>query len=198
MPFIINGEKLNKPIYKGVVLNAIHVWLQNHWTGAQNASTSTLSQDGVVMATNSCTDPNALIQRGMFNCTATQVGSDWRYTSTDASVSAVTNTFSPKLPVGTVVYYKISADDGILTSLQNATLLKQNSSGERWWSISAVGDHAIYLVGSHYGGSPSGGAGVGQSITLERFAQYTPQDYSALQSRGVTWFDGDSYIRGVR
>lgn len=57
MPFIINGQKLNKPIYEGVVLNAIHVWLQNHWTGAANASTSTLSQDGTVVATNLA--PNA-------------------------------------------------------------------------------------------------------------------------------------------
>lgn len=157
------------------------------WTGTANVSTSTLSQGRQVVATNSYTDPNALVQRSLFYCTATQVGSNWRYTSTSATVSAVTGVFSPDLPVGTVIYYKISADDGIQTVLQNSTLIKQNSSGERWWAVSAVGDHAIFLVGNS-----SGGSGVGQSITLERFAQYTPQDYSALQSLGVTWFDGDS------
>ena len=190
MPFIVNGLKLNKPIYEGVFLNAIHVWLQNHWTGTANTSASILSQDGQVVATNSYTDPNALVQRSLYNCTATQVGSNWRYTSTSASVSAITGAIIPELPVGTVIYYKISADDGIQTLLQNSTLLKQNNSGERWWSVSAVGDHAIFLVGNG-----SGGSGVGQSITLERFAQYTPQDYSALQSFGVTWFDGDTYTR---
>ena len=60
MPFIINGQKLNKPIYKGVILNAIHVWLQNHWTGTPNASASTLSQDGTVVATNLLTTPRTL------------------------------------------------------------------------------------------------------------------------------------------
>ena len=191
MPFIINGQKVNKPIYKGVVLNAIHVWLQNHWTGTPNASASTLSQDGQVVATNSYTDPNSLIQRSSYNCTATQVVSHWRYTSTSASVSAVTGVLLSDLPIGTVIYYKTAAVDGIQTSLQNATLLKQNSDGGRWWAVSGVGDHAIFFVGND-----SGGSGIGQSITLERFAQYTPQDYAALQARGVVWFDGDSYQRG--
>ena len=157
------------------------------WTGTANASASILSQDGQVVATNSYTDPNALVQRSLYNCTATQVGSNWRYTSTSSSVSAITGSIMHELPVGTVIYYKISADDGIQTLLQNATLLKQNNSGERWWSVSAVADHAIFFVGNG-----SGGSGVGQSITLEKFAQYTPQDYSALQSFGITWFDGDS------
>ena len=192
MPFVINGQKLNKPIYKGTILNAIHVWLQNHWTGTANASTSTLSQDGRVVATNSHKDPNALRQKSMLKCTATQVGSHWRYTSTDANESGITNFISSDIPVGTVVYYKLSADDDIRTVLERATLLKQNSDGERWWSISTVGYHAIYFVGSGTGGS-----GVGQSITLERFAQYTPQDYAALQARGVTWFDGDSVFNLV-
>ena len=163
MPFIVNGQILNKPIYKGATLNAIHVWLQNHWTGTPDASTSTLSQDGSVVATNSHKDPNALVKMGLLNCTATQVGRNWRYTSTDANVSAVWGMFSSALPVGTVIYYKISADDGIQTTLQNTKLLKQNSSGERWWSVDRVGDHAIFFVQvdqvsvsrPHWKGSPN-------------------------------------------
>ena len=196
MPLMINKTPYNKPILNGRRLNAIHAthhaWLQNRWTGTANASASTLSQDDQVVATNSHTDPNALLRKTLLGCTATQVGSHWRYTSTDAKGSGISGSISSATPVGTVVYYKISADDKIQTTLERATLLKQNSDGERWWSISTVGYHAIYFVG--YG---TGGSGVGQSITLERFAQYTPQDYAALQARGVTWFDGKSYQRGA-
>lgn len=157
------------------------------WTGTPNASASTLSQDGAVISTNSFAAPNATTRYDMLNCTASSVGGHWKYTSSSADVSSVYSIFSPSLPVGTIIYYKLSADTTIRTTLQNATLLKQNSSGERWWSVSVVGDHAIFFVGNG-----SGGSGVGQSITLERFAQYTPQDYSVLQSLGVTWFSGDS------
>lgn len=161
--------------------------LKAAWAGTPNASASTLSQDGALVATNAFTDPNAVYQKVAYNCTATQVGSYWRYTATDATLSAVTGAFSSKLPVGTVVYYKISSSDvGVPNTVENAVLLKKNSNGESWWSIYIVGNHAIFLVGGNSSGS------VGESITLERFAQYTPADHAALQALGVTWFDGDS------
>lgn len=165
--------------------------LSSAWVSFPDASASTLSQDGTITATNVVADPNALKQYGMTNGTSVQAGNAWRYTSTSASVSSVYGIFPSDVPVGTVIYYKISADDGIRTTLQNATLLKQNNNGERWWTTNSVADHAIYLVGAS-----SGGSGVGQSITLERFAQYTPTDFAALQSLGIDWFTGDTYQIG--
>ena len=62
MPLMINGVSYNKPLLDGGRLNAIHaghhMWLQNHWTGTPNASISTLSQDGQVVATNFAFDPS--------------------------------------------------------------------------------------------------------------------------------------------
>ena len=56
MPFMLNGVAMNKPVQNGAVLNCLHggshVWLQNKLTGIANAPPSTLSKDGVVMATN--------------------------------------------------------------------------------------------------------------------------------------------------
>jgi hypothetical protein len=157
------------------------------WTGAADASTSTLSQDGVVVATNSFAAPNATVQYYMVNGTSVKIGDKWKYTSTAADVSAIYSILPSDLPVGTVVYYKISADTRIRTTLQNASLLKQSDEGERWWAIDTVGDHAIFIVGSD-----SGGSGVGQTVTLERFAQYTSSDYATLQTLGVDWFSGDA------
>jgi hypothetical protein len=162
--------------------------LSSVWTGTADASASTLSQDGAVVATNSFAAPNATMQYEMLNGTSAKVGGKWEYRSIAADVSAIYSILPSDLPVGTVVYYKISADTRIRTTLQNASLLKQNDDGERWWVIDTVGDHAIFIVGSD-----SGGSGVGQTVTLERFAQYTSSDYATLQSLGIDWFTGDTY-----
>lgn len=158
------------------------------WTGTPNASPSRLLDGGGnVIATNSHTDPNATKQYGLWNCTASSVDGKWKYTSSSNSSSAVSGIFSTSLPVGTIIYYKLSADTTTRITLENASLLKQNDSGECWWTISATGNHAIFLVFNQPGVS-----GIGQSTTLERFGQYAPSDYAAMQEAGVTWFDGDS------
>jgi hypothetical protein len=171
----------------GLRYSTVHQ-LVSAWLGTADASASTLSKDGSVIATNSFTDPNATIKYDILNGTASSVDGKWKYTSSAADVSAVYSIFPPSLPVGTVIYYKLSADTTIRTTLQNASLLGQNEDGERWWSIDAMGDHAIFFVGSD-----SGGSGIGQSITLERVGEYTPSDYAAMQELGIGWFSGDSY-----
>jgi hypothetical protein len=171
----------------GLRYSTVHQ-LVSAWLGTADASASTLSKDGTVVATNSNTDPNATKHYGMANGASAKSGDKWEYTSTSDSVSAVYGIFSSTVPVGTIIYYKMASSETIRTTLQNATLIKKNDKGERWWSTNGIEDHAIYIVGSS-----SEGSGAGQSIILERFAQYTPTDFAALQSLGIDWFSGDSY-----
>jgi hypothetical protein len=166
--------------------------LSSSWAGKADSSASALSENGAVIATNSFTAPNATIRYDMLNCTALSVDGKWKYTSNAADISAVYSIIPSSLPVGTVIYYKLSADTTIRTTLQNASLLRRNDDGERWWTIDSEGDHAVFIVGND-----SGGSGIGQSITLERFGQYTPSDYAAMQSLGIGWFSGDTYQVGV-
>jgi hypothetical protein len=41
------------------------------------------------------------------------------------------------------------------------------------------------------------GTTAGDHVTWRRIGLYTAADWQAMQARGVTWFDGDSYVRGV-
>lgn len=205
MPFIINGQKVNKPIYKGATLNAIHVWLQNHWTGAPNASASTLSQDGQVVATNllPTTRPASA---DMGNTSITQTGDGFAITTNKTYTgSGDDHNLLPKNAVAGVTYHlHAETDDVLTTTLPDVSI----------WIEDAV-PHGGYTIPNTRLSSPSVidvdfpatfiprrltfkcGMTAGDHVTWRHLGLYTAADWSVMQARGVTWFDGDSYVRGV-
>ena len=201
MPFIINGLKLNKPIYGGVVLNAMHVWLQNHWTGTANASSSTLSQDGQVVATNSYTDPNALTKPTLSvlangKWAAANLVADgvhWRVVIDPSwTMAHYPQVFNAWRDTGDVAVIAADANADKIC-VQNGTLISQTGTMAVYRiGASSLGDAGIGFKG--FGGSMQSGEG----ITITGCGVYTAADWQAMQARGVAWFDGDSYIRGGR
>ena len=188
MPLMINETPYNKPILNGMRLNAIqatrHTWLQNHWTGTTNASTSTLSQDGVVVATNLETDP-ACLQSRIHNTSTVSARQNadgtWEYTTIDGGISWFVTMAGghPSVP-GMIIFVQWS-ETNVQQSAVEGTLV---ASGPGWAAFAI--NEKLY-TGIHY---PAG-----VSFTLLHIGLYTAADWQAMQALGVTWFDGDSYQR---
>ena len=185
MPFIINGQKVNKPIYKGVVLNAMHVWLQNHWTGAADASTSTLSQDGQVVATNLFPNPD-------FNPNGSPPSMKKNITSSSMSDGILTLTrvsgnndaywlwWFTGLPAGTSMVSACSMTNGKLNVFTSS------------WSVLNPGSFTVPDNGNVlFAFQPTSDS----AATFTRPLLCTASDWKAMQARGVTWFDGTTYTR---
>mgnify|MGYP003586005714 CR=1 FL=1 len=193
MPLMINEIPYNKPIRKGRGLNAIramrHAWLQNHWTGTPNASTSILSQDGQVVATNLSTDPNALRQMNTWapggsgpTTAARQSDGHWVYTpGPDGHVLAI---FIPITPLAQDDYVYCDwlggTGDGYLENMDTV------AKGNGWVLGKNTNPAGNKTLRPGLNGTP---------ITILKVGRCSAADYAAMQACGVTWFDGDSYQR---
>ena len=202
MPFIINGQTLNKPIYEGVVLNAIHVWLQNHWTGTPDASTSTLSQDGQVVATNllPTTQPGST---NTGNTSITQMDDGFTITTNNTYTGNGDdhNLYPENAVAGVTYHFHAETADVLTTTLPDLSI---------WVDYSGRGGMG---VPSTYLSSPSVidmdmtptydvgrisfkcGMTAGDHVTFRHIGLYTAADWQAMQARGITWFNGNSYQR---
>ena len=213
MPFIVNGLKLNKPIYKGVVLNAMHVWLQNHWTGTPNASASTLSQDGQVVATNLFPSPKPtsnLPTSSKYRATVSFPGDGMLLTQT-ADVSAGAGAFvqialSGLTPGAT---YHVGADMTPSASVKPPTLSGRMMLTVGQYMNPVSGDNTVG-VGRRactftadgvtpydimlFAGDGSGDASM--SVLWRNITVVSDSDWQAMQARGIRSFDGDSYQKG--
>lgn len=163
--------------------------LVSAWTGDKNASTSQLSQDGQVVATNYVTDPNALQKVGTWSpagsTTAVQrPDGHWVYTP-DSDVTRLAF-FIPinQLVQNDYVYCEWlgGTGDGYLENIDtvahgNGWILGKNTN--------PAGNKTIYPT---LNGTP---------ITILKVGRYSAADYAAMQARGVTWFDGDSFQAGT-
>ena len=200
MPFIINGQKVNKPIYKGAVLNAMHVWLQNHWTGTPNASASTLSQDGQVVATNLLWTP----LKNTRNTTVTQTDDGFTITTntTYTGNGDDHNLYFTNMVVGETYHLHAETDNVLTTTLPNASVWADGFSAyyisnTYLLSPSVIDNDITAIDNSIHRLSFKCGMTAGDHVTWRRIGLYTAADWQAMQARGVTWFDGDSYVRGV-
>lgn len=199
MPFIINGQILNKPIYKGATLNAIHVWLQNHWTGTPDNSTSTLSQDGAVVATNLVTDPAWYAHTlRTYHATITKNGAFWDVVKNgdistaylfgeEAAFSALT---------ANTDYVAVAQVSGQFSVANTFTQTRGISN----YSVAIIGDYVVWQV--HVDTSDIRNLFlfvdlIDAPIKVGMVGVFTLADWQAMQARGVTWFDGDSYVRGI-
>lgn len=199
MPLMINGVSYNKPILDGGRLNAIHAWMLNHWLGTPNASTSTLSQEGKVVATNLFTDPNALTKSGI----GVLVNGEWGAASPVADGDhwriIIDPSWTSALYPGFFNAWRDTGDVVVITTDSNADkIYVQNGT-----LISHTSTMAVYRIGA----SSLGDAGIwfrdsgmclqpGEGITITGYGVYTSDDWDAMQALGVTWFDGDMYQKG--
>lgn len=210
MPFIVNGLKLNKPIYEGVVLNAIHVWLQNHWTGTPNSSTSTLSQDGSIVATNHVLDTN------LTNAPTSEWGGSGLTLSSYVEGDLHILRYSHASGAATTTVVLGKQLDVPRRTLDSFSVMVRSSVALNRARINmnagfAVPADTVDWTTLHADGTP--GSGFNPSGILFGWEQFldvnsdwyiefarplatNTADWQAMQARGVTWFDGDSYVRG--
>ena len=163
--------------------------LVSAWTGDKNASTSQLSQDGQVVATNYVTDPNALQKVGTWSpagsTTAVQrPDGHWVYTP-DSDVTRLAF-FIPITPLAQddYVYCEWLGGTGD-ASLENIDTVAHGNGWILGKNPNPAGNKTIYPV---LNGTP---------ITILKVGRYSAADYAAMQARGVTWFDGDSFQAGT-
>lgn len=203
MPFIINGLKLNKPIYEGVVLNAIHVWLQNHWTGTTNASTSTLSQDGKIIATNLLWTPKPASASTRTSVTQTPDGFTIKTNTTYTGNGKDHDVYLQNVVVGETYHFHAETDDVLTTTLPDASVWADGFNMPGGFSNTyllspSVIDKDITAVAINYDRRVSFKCGMtaGDHVTWRHVGLYTAADWQAMQARGIKWFDGDTYVRG--
>lgn len=163
--------------------------LVSAWTGDKNASTSQLSQDGQVVATNYVTDPNALQKVGTWSpagsTTAVQrPDGHWVYTP-DSDVTRLAF-FIPITPLAQddYVYCEWLGGTGD-ASLENIDTVAHGNGWILGKNPNPAGNKTIYPV---LNGTP---------ITILKVGRYSAADYAAMQSLGVSWFDGDSFQAGT-
>ena len=212
---MINETPYNKPILNGTRLNAAHaghhVWLQNHWTGTPNASTSTLSQDGAVVATNlfPYPKPTSNIQiREKWRVTESFTGDGMLLTQTsDVSTGNGAYVIIPLSGLTPGVTYHVEADMIPSASVKPPTLLDRRmlmvagqwgmnlvsgdntvSAGRRACTFTAGGEPQYNLA--LFAGDGSGDTSM--SVLWKNIIIVSDPDWQAMQARGVTWFDGDT------
>ncbi|MEE8725822.1 MAG: hypothetical protein SOH95_02415 [Bifidobacterium crudilactis] len=168
--------------------------LSSAWTGSPDASASTLSKDGTVIATNLSTDPNFVSSGHGTWQTDRTLNSDGTYTFTLSSgkangtfyltPNAGAFTFTPNTQYVIGVWYKPTSIG--IQPLSNAThvgIVKDTTH----YVFSATSDSSGIINSAIWIGS-------GQtSITPIKVLAVSQSDYDAMQSLGVDWFAGDTY-----
>ena len=165
------------------------------WAGTPNASSSTMSQDGKVVATNSYTDPNALTKPilsvlangkwGSANPVAD--GVHWRVVIYPSwGMALYPQFFNAWRDTGDVAVITADANADRI-GVQNGTLISHTGTMAVYRiGASSLGDAGIGFKG--FGGNMKSGEG----ITITGCGVYTAADWQAMQALGIDWFDGDS------
>lgn len=156
--------------------------LSTQWTGDKNASTSTLSKDGAVVATNLDSNPSNTRARGGWQTTATQnSGGTWTYSS-----GGKNGTF-------------YCADDGNVGDVLRITFKEDISSrafvNEGITGISKPDSNTIIGTVNRTKGPTLNTAQ--SALTPLTTIRVTQSDYDAMQSIGIDWFSGDSFQAGT-
>ena len=212
MPLMINGVSYNKPLQDGKILNACHagdhMWLQNHWTGTPNASTSTLSQDGRVVATNLVTSPKPLAAGWTQSAvTMTDTPDGMTVSAHDGDSDSYATIIN--IPCNPDTTYHIAADlariDG--PTWNNGPLFAYEIDGQGGILATHVniGGGGRGILQADFTTTPNTSyinirlyapLDVTQETVWRHIGLYTAADWQAMQALGVTWFDGDMYQKG--
>jgi len=198
----------NKPLLNGVRHNAIrggrHLWLQNSWSGTANASTSVLSDDDGIVATNLFANPSP-ISTGLFLNTYSAAT---RLTDTDAGL-VITSDGTGKGGVRLAVSNPGAGGWHLHAELTFSG--DQSATGDAvWFSLTdqtwkysdiSSGSLTIDLDGTKVNlGAPNQlvvtcAASTSVSTTVSHVGLYTATDWSAMQAKNITWFDGEKYVK---
>ncbi|MFT9305590.1 MAG: hypothetical protein ABF524_07380 [Bifidobacterium aquikefiri] len=178
--------------------------LSSTWSGTANASSSTLSKDGSVVATNLLVNPNPR-SSGKFNSiangTVVDVDNGVRLTPTNVGTKANVNMSIPK-PV-------IPAGDYVLVA-------SLKYSGSTWYDyVVYCGDVYPNIPTSSLTSNPQNfvipfttsrdgvsGGNVQFKTPYDGWTEwsniglFTASDWQAMQSLDIDWFSGDSYVLG--
>lgn len=175
------------------------------WTGTPNASTSTLSQDGQVVATNLVTSPKPYTKDfySLTNCTVTDDNGWVRITPDSGNTSPQQGWAYLHLDKSTV-----AKGDNLVLAFEcrsdspndyRVAFINCASSVAREASVHANPGSAGLLVSKQF----TYGEYYGNDFTFQTFGQYslwvrnvvvcTAADWSAMQALGIDWFDGDTY-----
>ena len=201
MPLMINGVSYNKPIRNGKILNALHAdhhtWLQNHWTGTPNASASTLSLDGNVVATNQATDPTSISTLKDIVCASSSNGftltRNTAYTGSDDN-----NLVCANLVKGSPYHFHAELVSAHVTSPSDFAVWSRNLSlpnsvlagGAQTFDMDFMGlDNTFDNLRFSF----KTGKAVGDTVTWRNVGIYSASDWAAMQALGVNWFSGDIY-----
>ena len=180
--------------------------LQAAWTGTPNASTSTLSQDGAVIATNNTLDPQAKADRLFWpkgTWTAIQ-GTDGKWTYSISAFDSVNNNdnavfitpiISDWTPPIVEDYIFVAQFDNLV----GVSLAEMNfeanagtvATGSNWRAVQCKlsANNTVHLAIGIVSNSSSPSA---KSFKLVNWGVYSISDWQAMQARGIAWFDGDS------
>ena len=165
------------------------------WTGAPNASTSTLSQDGTVVATNLYTvpSPNSSYegygmqlsdQDGALVLTSTDSTRDnWAHLTSNFALDAgnyVMNAEVITFPSG--LSYRVAIENA---ASQVIAKIGSGNVGPQHFTIQSNA-YEVRFAPVIDANNP-----VGSKIILSRLGIYTASDWQAMQALGVTWFSGD-------
>jgi hypothetical protein len=172
------------------------------WTGTPNASTSTLSQDGKIIATNLLPTPRPA-SATMRNTTITQTDDGFAITTNKTYTGGGDdyNLFPQNAVAGETYHFHAETDDVLTTTLPDVSIYIDRSGtgvgdvsvpNTRLSSPSVIDIDLPFMVGVKRI-SFKCGMTAGDHVTWRRIGLYTAADWKAMQARGVTWFDGDSY-----
>lgn len=168
--------------------------LQAAWTGTANASASTLSQDGAVVATN-LLKANRPASPATVHTSIAQTADGFTITTNTTYTGAGDNNniYTLNTVPGVTYHFHAENDDVLTTTLPDVSI----------WADGYGSFSNTYLLSPHVidkditatnTGLPrfsfKSGMTAGDRVTWRRIGLYTAADWQAMQARGVTWFDG--------
>jgi hypothetical protein len=172
--------------------------LTSMWTGAVNASTSTLSQDGNLVATNQATNHTSpRLGNSSITCTSLQDG--FTLSCGTAYTGNVDNdVLCANLVTGSPYHFHaefVSANVSSLPDLAVWSLYFQLPT-----SVLAGGVQTFdrdFNCGNNTWDwrrfSFKTGKSVGDTVTWRNVGVYSAADWAAMQAIGINWFSGDTY-----
>ena len=195
----------------GLRYSTVHQ-LVSAWTGTANASVSTLSKDGTVVATNLWGNPSFADSGSKPSTWQTTVGmaggslTVTRLASYDVGTASMPLSSLVSYALGDVIHVRFAIGSSYSGYAPRVQIRQLNSGGyiDSPIIIATVQDGVasadITLNNSNPITSagvilllPNGDSTVAQTISISKFMACKAVDHAAMQSLGIDWFSGDSY-----
>jgi hypothetical protein len=181
------GARWFNPIDKTYVKTS---QLTTAWTGTANASASTLSQDGKVIATNieQKPDRNGWNNRVYRMSGTKQSDGRWKYDFSGDNSSYNWGTFCPPsdndaIPVGSYIVAIYDASGPNVVGAYQGVNIITSTQHMFVGQVTATGDHVLSLSGNS------------SWVILTHYGIYSAAHWAAMQALGINWFSGDTYSK---